>query len=54
MSDDLPEATAYARYEFDCPECSETSQADPWDTDPAGSVQRCEECGAEVSISKTV
>lgn len=52
--EDLPQTKAYARYEFDCPECSETSEADPRDSDPAGSEQTCESCGERVWISETV
>lgn len=42
------EASAWARYEWDCPACFETNQVDH---DPQGETLECEECDAEVRIT---
>ena len=45
--EDLPEAKPYARYEWDCPECSDVNDAG--DIEPSG-VEVCEYCGSRVMV----
>lgn len=45
--EDLPSASAYPRYSWDCPECGENN--DEGDIEPSGVVE-CESCGERVFI----
>lgn len=50
MPDDELETVAYAKYEWDCPECSEVNEEE---SDPAGDTLECGDCHASVRIRET-
>lgn len=51
MSDEeMLEAVAHTRYEWDCPECQ---QVNTEESDPAGDTVQCSDCGIDVHITET-
>jgi hypothetical protein len=54
MSNETPdtelEANAFTRYQWDCPACGDVNDVE---TDPAGGIDECGECGALVRIVET-
>lgn len=49
-ADEKYEVFAYARYEFDCPNCGEPNDREQ---DPAGDDVTCESCGTELHVVET-
>lgn len=50
MDEEELEAVAYAKYEWDCPECTAVNSEDH---DPSGETVRCGDCGVDVRITET-
>lgn len=50
MEGDVNEATAYTKYEWDCPECSEVNSCE---SDPSGETLECDDCGEPCYIGET-
>lgn len=50
MDDEELEAVAYAKYEWDCPDCSGVNVEEH---DPSSETLQCTDCGASVRITET-
>ncbi len=47
--EDLPEATSYERYWWDCPECGGANDAG--DIQPSNERMTCDDCGEVILVS---
>lgn len=50
MDEDELEAVAHARWEWDCPDCSEVNTEEH---DPTGETVECADCGSPVRITES-
>lgn len=50
VDEDLPQVTAYTRYEWDCAECGEPNTTEH---DPAGEEVECVCCDARARVGET-